>query len=207
MWTMKTRREALALGAASALMGFTAVAQKQPGTQLDFRPGLPNTSEPKPSEKAVRFGQDALGRNATHPDWSAPIKVATAASKGALFVFENSVFLSPRNFGLGGPPEHFHHSQDELFYVLEGQVTIQIDKVRHVLNPGDCILGPRLVPHVWDFSSLGQNRILIALTPADRFEDFLLQADRDAARMDDPAFNEAHGMTIVGPSLKLVRQG
>lgn len=47
--------------------------------------------------------------------------------------------LDPRNFSC---PYHFHHAEEELFFVLEGQATLrQNDEFRHV-GPGDLIFSP-----------------------------------------------------------------
>lgn len=127
----------------------------------------------------------------------------TASTQGALFAFENTALVTPENFGRDGVREHLHHSQDELFFLLEGEVTIEIAQVRHILRPGDCILGPRGIPHVFAYSALGRNRMLIAYSPAGQMEDFFLAGDTNPDKLQDPAFIEAHGMTLTGPGLKL----
>ncbi len=44
-------------------------------------------------------------------------------------------------------PWHIHHTHDEYFYILEGEVTAQVGDTRVVLRPGDYAFGPRGVPH------------------------------------------------------------
>lgn len=200
---VRTRREALLLGAAAALTGLASEAQQKTSSQLNFKPSAQPASVPKSTGvQPVRYEQDASGRDPSHPVWD-PFKVLTASTQGALFAFENTALVTPENFGRDGVREHLHHSQDELFFLLEGEVTIEIARVRHILRPGDCILGPRGIPHVFAFSALGRNRMLIAYSPAGQMEDFFLAGDTNPAKLQDPAFIEAHGMTLTGPCLKL----
>ncbi len=51
----------------------------------------------------------------------------------------------------GGPPRHLHHDQDEWFYALEGKFVLEVGEQRIELDPGDSLLAPRKVPHVWAF--------------------------------------------------------
>ncbi len=69
------------------------------------------------------------------------IKVSTEDTDGALFVFEHA------DMGKGGPPRHFHHEQDEWFYVIEGDFAFEVGDERFTLGPGDSLLAPRMVPH------------------------------------------------------------
>ena len=189
------------LGGAAAFAGLASQAQQRISSQLDLKPGSQPVLGPQSAGiQPVRYDQDASGRGASHPVWD-PFKVLTASTHGAMFAFENAALLTPNNFGRGEVPEHFHHSQDELFFLLEGELTIEIAHVRHILRPGDCILGPRRIPHVFTFSALGRNRLLLAYSPAGQMEDFFLAGDTDSAKLQDPAFIEAHGMTVTGPPL------
>ncbi|MGE6596651.1 helix-turn-helix domain-containing protein [Bacillus proteolyticus] len=45
--------------------------------------------------------------------------------------------------------ESYSHSGQEFLYVLEGKLTIIIDKEEHVLNPYDCIFLDSTTPHNW----------------------------------------------------------
>jgi quercetin dioxygenase-like cupin family protein len=113
-----------------------------------------------------------------------------------LLVLENT-FHAP-----GGPPRHQHLEQDEWFYALEGEFVIEVGDARHVLRPGDSILGPRRVPHVW--ACTGSGRLLVAFTPAGHMEAFFRAVTKaDAMPSQDPAVWSAHGMEVVGPPLAL----
>jgi mannose-6-phosphate isomerase-like protein (cupin superfamily) len=200
---IRTRREALLLGAEAALTGLASQTQQKTSSQLNFKPSAQPAYGPKSTGvQPVRYEQDASGRGTSHPVWD-PFKVLTASTQGALFAFENTALVTPENFGRDGVREHLHHSQDELFFLLEGEVTIEIAQVRHILRPGDCILGPRGIPHVFAYSALGRNRMLIAYSPAGQMEDFFLAGDTNPAKLQDTSFIETHGMTLTGPGLTL----
>ena len=87
-------------------------------------------------------------------------KVPTRETNGGLFVMEHTHLLP------GGPPLHLHYSQEEWFYLMEGQVVFQVGEQRLQLHPGESVLAPRRVPHT--FSSVGEkpSRLLIAFCPA-----------------------------------------
>jgi len=114
------------------------------------------------------------------------------------FVLENSFHAK------GGPPRHRHLAQDEWFYCIDGVFLFEIGKERFTLGPGESILGPRGVPHVW--SSIGEKggRILIAFFPAGRMMQFFLEtAKANAMPPQTPDLWIAHGMELMGPPLEI----
>jgi quercetin dioxygenase-like cupin family protein len=143
-----------------------------------------------PAGGVVKAGEDLSGER--HG-----LGVSTIAFKATtpeLLVLEN-VFHAP-----GGPPRHLHLEQDEWFYALEGEFFVEVGDARHVLRPGDSVLGPRRVPHVW--ACTGRGRLLVAFTPAGAMEAFFREVTKaDAMPSQDPAVWAAHGMEVVGPPL------
>ena len=125
-------------------------------------------------------------------------KVLPDDSGGALYIIEHS------DHAKGGPARHFHHEQDEWFYVLEGAYRIEVGDERRDVGPGDSVFAPRRVPHVWAPTGEGIGRLLIAFPPAGRMESFLAAlAQAGSAPSPEvlrPLF-AAHGMTVVGPPL------
>jgi len=104
----------------------------------------------------------------------------------------------------GGPARHLHNEQDEWFMVLEGDFLIEVGAERRQLGPGDSLLAPRRVPHVWAYVGDGRGRILIAFTPAGRMEAFFRKVTgADAMPPQDPDLWADHGMQLVGPPLSL----
>jgi mannose-6-phosphate isomerase-like protein (cupin superfamily) len=93
-------------------------------------------------------------------------KVSTLDTNGGLCIFE---FTDTQK---GGPARHFHHEQEEWFYIIEGEYIIEIGVERYELGPGDSVLAPRKVPHVWAHVGEGTGRLLIVFQPAGRMEMF-----------------------------------
>jgi quercetin 2,3-dioxygenase len=95
-------------------------------------------------------------------------------------------------------------AQDEWFCALEGEFVIEIGDERLHLSPGDSVLAPRQVPHVWAHVGSGRGRMLIVFSPAGQMEAFFREVTRaDAMPPQDPALWRAHGMELLGPPLAL----
>lgn len=105
----------------------------------------------------------------------------------------------------GGPPLHIHHNEDETFFVLEGELTVQVAGERCVMRAGDTAFLPRGVPH--GFVNLGDQtvRSLVMTTPGG-LERFFADVEPLAMRdePDMPAILSVaarHGVEVVGPPL------
>ena len=104
----------------------------------------------------------------------------------------------------GGPPRHLHHEQDEWFYVVEGDFIMQVGEERFNLRPGDSVLAPRRVPHVWAHTGEGRGRILISFLPAGQMEAFFrVVTQANAMPPQNAALFEAYGMELLGPPLAI----
>ena len=144
----------------------------------------------------VLAGDDRFGEHKGLGISTIDFKVSTKDSGGALLVIENT------NRAKGGPARHLHVEQDELFYVLEGEYLIEVGRERFHLKPGDSLLAPREVPHVWAYVGDKLGRLLITFTPAGNMEAFFREVSKtDAMPPQDPAFWRAHGMELLGPPL------
>ena len=66
------------------------------------------------------------------------------------------------------------------------------------LRPGDSILAPRNVPHVWAYVGKKPGRMLMGFTPAGQMEDFFALSSKQPV---DAKIAEAHGMKWLGPPL------
>jgi quercetin dioxygenase-like cupin family protein len=97
------------------------------------------------------------------------------------------------------PPLHVHHAEDEIFYVLDGEVTLFLPGREIHAQAGDCVLAPRGIPHAY---RVGERpaRWLVMSSPAG-FERFVA----GVAALDDldPAVLTAvaaeHDIEILGP--------
>ena len=97
------------------------------------------------------------------------------------------------------PPLHVHHSHDEVFYVLEGELSFHVGEESFAGGPGTTAFAPRGIPHAYRVESDGA-RWLAASSPAG-FADFV--AAVAAADAVDPATLAAigaeHDIEILGP--------
>lgn len=104
----------------------------------------------------------------------------------------------------GGPARHLHHGQEEWFHALEGEFVVEVGEQRFHLSPGDSVLAPRGVPHVWAHTQGETGRMLMAFVPAGKMEAFFSQVGKTGAMpRPDPDLWRAHGMELIGPPLKI----
>jgi quercetin dioxygenase-like cupin family protein len=146
----------------------------------------------------VAAGADRFGEHRGLGISVIDFKVVPSDSSG-LFVLEN-IF-----HGKGGPARHLHHNQDESFYVLEGEFHFEVGSEKFTLHPGDALLAPRNVPHVWAYvGEHGRGRILVTFAPAGKMEAFFREVTKaNAMPPQDPALWRAHGMELLGPPLSV----
>ncbi len=151
-----------------------------------------------PSEsRLVPAGADRSGHSRhVLGDLRIDAKLTPRETSGALYVIENV------SRGPGGPPRHVHHEQDEWFFVLEGRYRIEVGEERFDLGPGDSILGPRAIAHVWAHVGEGVGRLLISFQPAGTMEEFFTALEAAGKRPSREALAslfDQHGMTLLGP--------
>jgi mannose-6-phosphate isomerase-like protein (cupin superfamily) len=122
----------------------------------------------------------------------------TAQDSDGLLILEN-IFHAK-----GGPARHLHHEQEEWFYAVEGEFVIEVGEERFSLKPGDSLLAPRKVPHVWAHVGDALGRILITFAPAGKMEAFFREVTKaNAMPPQDPALWRAYGMELLGPPLNI----
>ena len=105
------------------------------------------------------------------------VKIDSAQTEGRYAVIEE---VSPVG---GGPPLHVHRHEDEVFYVLEGEVEFQLGDQRFRAKGGSTAYLPRDIPHT--FRNVGRmpSKVLVMIIPA-RFVGF---------------FDEVHALTKPTP--------
>src|SRR5512145_3330844 len=106
-----------------------------------------------PALLRVAAGEDQFGENRGLGVSTMTFKVSSPDPHG-LFILENTFHQK------GGPARHLHYHQDEWFYAVEGEFIIEVGSERFTLNPGDSLLAPRQVPHVWAYTGDTQGRML-----------------------------------------------
>ena len=132
------------------------------------------------------------------------VKASADTTAGRVAVIEQ---LAPRG---SGSPLHVHHSEDEWFYVIEGELTVWVGGRVITAPAGSFVFGPRDIPHTFMVSS-DEARFLLVTEPAG-FEQFMRAAAQPAERLEIPpaptappdmaamvALAAEHGMEILGP--------
>lgn len=76
-------------------------------------------------------------------------------------------------------PWHVHHTEDESFYVIEGDLTVACGDRRVALRPGGFAFGPRDVPHGFRVDGQKPARILLMTNSSD-FANFMFEASQPA---------------------------
>lgn len=106
----------------------------------------------------------------------------------------------------GGPPQHIHHAEEEAFYILEGEVNVQVGEQTIHGTPGSFILIPRGTVHTfWNAGALPAKFLVIVSPPG--IEQFLAEVigegeiDTDTFIERTMALASEHNMEIVGPPL------
>jgi quercetin dioxygenase-like cupin family protein len=125
------------------------------------------------------------------------VKVSPADSDGALAFFH---LVAPP---MTGPPRHVHSREDELFYVLEGEIVFELDGARHSVGPGGTVYLRRGVVHAYQNFSATDARLLIATTPGG-FSDYFVELSAACPPGGMPLLevfgplSEKYGITILG---------
>lgn len=126
-----------------------------------------------------------------------------------------SLFEAAAPYGTS-PPLHVHHTEDELFYLLEGELRIQTGDEEFLLRAGEAALGPVGVPHTFLVESR-QGARWLNITTHGHFESFARALSRPAERDELPppqgkptprqlqllaAAGRPYGIELVGPPLE-----
>ena len=146
----------------------------------------------------VLAGKDQFGEHRGLGISEISFKVVPKDSEG-LFVIENTFHAK------GGPAKHLHYDQDEWFYAVEGEFILEVGDEKMILKPGESLLAPREIPHVWAFTGNSpRGRMLITFMPAGKMEAFFREVTKaNAMPPQDPQLWKAHGMELLGPPLKV----
>jgi quercetin dioxygenase-like cupin family protein len=128
------------------------------------------------------------------------VKVSSDDSDGTLAFFH---LVAPP---MSGPPRHVHSREDELFYVLEGELVFELDGERHTVRTGDTVYLRRGVVHTYQNFSSSDARLLIVTTPGNFCNLFVeLSAATPAGSLPPfdliDAIATKYGITTLGPPM------
>jgi len=69
-------------------------------------------------------------------------------------------------------PRHTHTREDEVYYVLAGELEVTVGDEVFILRPGDCLMAPRDIPHQLRNCGDVENHYLLVFSPSG-FEEFM----------------------------------
>jgi mannose-6-phosphate isomerase-like protein (cupin superfamily) len=131
-------------------------------------------------------------------------KVSTSDSDGSLYIFDSTRLKE------GGPPLHYHPDQDEWWYIISGEYLIKVGDTIYNAKAGDCVFGPRGVPHTFAKVGETESKLIMLFQPAGKMEAFFNAVnDGKLAKMSDEEkdnFRKAHGFIHMGPPLRQVKK-
>lgn len=125
----------------------------------------------------------------------APMLVKNAGTAGPFFVADH-----PMPAGYAVPP-HVHDGDDEAFFVVEGELTLDTDEGTRVAAAGSFIHLPAGVRHGFRNETAGVTRLLVLGAAASKLAPMFQDLDRLTRRggfgpADVGAACAAHGVTI-----------
>jgi quercetin dioxygenase-like cupin family protein len=107
---------------------------------------------------------------------------------------------------LSGPPLHRHSREDEWFYVLDGELTFEVDGQRFTAGPGASAFAPRGAAHTYQNFRDEPAHILVTETPAG-LERFFEEVSAYNKGLSQPDFArveqlmQSYGLELLGPPL------
>lgn len=137
------------------------------------------------------------------------VRVPASGSSDSISILEH------RAPYLDSPPLHIHHTEDEIFHVLDGEFRFNIEGRVQRLGAGDILVAPKGIPHQYIIDSPEGGHWMTITVPGD-FESFVRLVSRPAEHPELPepsgppskddikALSEAalrFGIEIVGPPL------
>ena len=128
------------------------------------------------------------------------VKVSGSDTDGALAIFEQTSLSQGR-----GTPLHLHNSQDENFYVIEGEYYFRLGDEKFHLTKGESIFLPRKIPHAWTQVS-ERGKMMVVLQPAGKLEDFFVTMaalDHEPSQAETAKMFTDNDMQLVGPPLRI----
>jgi quercetin dioxygenase-like cupin family protein len=140
---------------------------------------MSNETTPQLQATAVKDGD---GEAIWWFDSLAEIKATAADTGGLMSIVE---ITEPPG---SQAPWHVHHREDEAFWILDGDITIEVGDTAIECHAGDYAFGPRDIPHRYTVGDAGC-RMLFILTPGG-FEHIVREMGRPAGSRTLPPPSE-----------------
>lgn len=131
-------------------------------------------------------------------------KVSPKDTDGDVYIFDSTRLRE------GGPPLHYHYAQDEWWYIISGEYLIKVGNETYHAKAGDCVFGPRGVPHTFAKVGQAESKLIMLFQPAGRMEEwFNLVNDGEIAKLSEEekdAARKRHGFEHCGPALTFTKK-
>ena len=95
------------------------------------------------------------------------VKVSAQSSKNSCQIIEQN---DPPGVGI---PLHVHLNEDETFYVISGEVEVQVGDYKYLAKAEDSVFCPRGVPHAWKVVGTETAKCLLIVSPGNLDEMFM----------------------------------
>jgi quercetin dioxygenase-like cupin family protein len=121
--------------------------------------------------------------------------LATSESTDGRYGLVDMIEVAARDM----PPLHVHHTHDEGFLLLEGQLSLLLPDREIALRPGEFVLAPRGTSHTYQVGDSPARWLVLSTPPG--FEQFV----EDVAALDEvtpealTATGARYGIEILGP--------
>jgi mannose-6-phosphate isomerase-like protein (cupin superfamily) len=148
----------------------------------------------RPQPLITALDEDAAEYFLGLPSW---VRATAAQTGGSMGIVEQEM---PAGFA---SPYHVHHREDELWYVLEGEVRFVSGPTSIAVPRGGIAFLPKSIPHGFQVVGKGAARMLCVTTPAG-FEAFIDENSDPTPPIGGPdmarlmATTEKHGLEILG---------
>lgn len=162
------------------------------GNDIQMRLEVPRIQQPvSPLPRVPNVILDSEGMQLSNP---APvnIKLASDATGGAFSVFQ---MVLPPGIGM----QLHRHPQDELTYVIDGQLEVQLGDNIFQAGPGDIGNFTSNTPHGFYNVGTGMAKVMTVMTPGG-FEQFYLWASSVSNPVQFCLEAPQHGIEFVGPA-------
>ncbi len=131
-------------------------------------------------------------------------KVSGKDTDGDLYIFDSTRLKE------GGPPLHFHYEQDEWWYIISGEYIIKVGDETYHAKAGDCVFGPRGVPHTFAKVGTAESKLIMLFQPAGKMEEWFTRVHNgEIAKMTEEEKDnarKAHGFEHIGPPLTFLKK-
>ena len=131
------------------------------------------------------------------PDEALLFKAVGEQTGGLFDAFEDAI--APK----AGPPEHIHHQNDEVLYILEGEFLVKIGDRLLEAMPGTFCYIPRGTAHTWQNVGTQTGRVLAFFTPGG-MDGFFRELSQVSSLLDMSQvlpISQKYHTEVVGPPL------